>query len=827
MKKLLLIKKMKTNSTNSNELRRKKLFSKKRMKTKKGKKGKVGTSEKNILSQKKRGKKTKEVDSVLGHEMEQQNSGGKSNSSKKLSNKLNQKNEESLKKNLLLNDKDFLLTRKNTLGIKIPERSIFFHKIFKNFPKENSIVNKFTECLYIILLNRLIFSGYFLEVIGNELGNGSKQYVAFLSTRSIIGRLTQFIDPLVLVGHTRPVIVLALVLAYVMFAVLLNLFFWKYDWFKKLIPNSRFDRVMNWVPVKAIAFVLGFYELIFFNLNLIFFHAFYCRETPIRTETGEIIINPVTSEPQGTISVSYLSRNISCMSARHKIMITLSVVIILLNFSLIFITWRVTKFLPKIRIRQGNRGIYDLAYSLLINSLVIYKAIIKTQRLGFSSIMNYYLVCFIIHCILYLWAYKSKPYYNIAYRRYKAGKIIYVWLLSGVCLGTSLINQSAFQEEKSCIIMLLILITILIKLDWNFNRVRIQTIYHNLKSSSGMTSKAILSTYYKLTRYISEKIKEADGEVVTSKELQDTQLLIIKLRNNHKIGCSAVHCFCKRDKLFNKIHSLTLSQKFRNQKNFLLEAIMVLDILFRRYFKLNPEPDTDIFYCYLDFLVNYFGKPALAYHLVLRRKLNMMRSRRINMELGVLLIELNELIVENLSKGDLALRVHSSYFSNEDKLLQEDERKIRLIDHILYLQKFEEMKKKIREVVEVKASYLAEVSKVNSMLPKICQASTQFYYGKEAVKRIFASLKELSGNNFSPVYCVYGHFMKDVCEDAKEGNSALRRYDRIVRNCNLNKVFMVKKVADTECVILRVESHPKRQRFIDITSNVKRWLGKN
>lgn len=765
-------------------------------------------------------------------------------------------------KNLLSHDLDHLLTEKNSLRAKISERSKIIHKILKNYPRQTAIIHKISEFFFIIFLNREIFSRYFIEKI-DEKNNKATQnisYTKFLSKESIFSKLFNYLDP---VNFTRILdqgIFFSFIYAYICLGLFINLIFWKKEILNKILLRSKKKKINSngGLFIKFLSNLLAVYRLIFFVINMIFMNSFSCHQITVRKiiKPGDIYFDvmvdqntdveylngaftAVASDEIKILDVEqispYVNNGVVCGTTKYNFLIFFSVVIILLNFSLFLISWMISRSKPRISIRQSTKGIFDFVFQIGLNVLLFLKIFIKMKELDIEIIQDYYLYSSLTMIVMYCWALFSKPYYSRHFRGYQNFKMIYFGLISALSFIHLKFENFFFAGEKSMIILFLISLSILERLDRNLRSVDLKKICIEVKDNHQVKETTILYLYYKITKFISLKIKEFDKEKSNSKEIEKLLFLIISLKDIHKKSCRYTSCFCKRDHLFNENNSLMLSKKLQNKENFLLEAVMLLNELFEKYFRINiRQPKNEIFLCYVDFLINIFGKPSLAYKVILdQRRKNLRNSTKnrnkhyVETYLGVSLLDLDELMVENLSNGTMAFRIYNNYFNNEkDFDLQEEEEKFRFLDSILFLDQLEIMKKDIRNALWLKNDFVKEMERPSIQLSKICEISQKFCLMKESSKHKFFELKKIAGNNYSPIYCIYANFMIDICEDRKEGAKALMRYERISRNTNINKVLKIKKLLDNECVVMKVEFDEKIQRFVYVTSNFQKVLGK-
>lgn len=760
------------------------------------------------------------------------------------------------KKNFIENsskiNKGSLLTKKNTLGAKISNRSKLIHMILKNQPKKESLIHSFSEFFFFIFLNRLIFENFILEKIENEKNWKDKNFNFFLSKNSIFASVSMYLNPLKLTQIISQDILFGLIIFYISLILFFSLIFWNFNFLKKIIPDPEMIKKIAFKNffIKFFSRILTISRLLIFFTNTIFFHSFRCRAIIIKSLLQEEDNFKADSQffkqhyDQSKTSIEtfidkeqsspFNNNNIVCGTTTHKFLIIFSILAIGINFSLMLINWRIFKSQAKVSLRQSTRGPFELVFQTSLNSLLYFQSLLKSKNVGFSTIRTYFLCCFFVSFGLYAWVILSKPYYNRTFLRVTNLRLIFLTTLSSLCyVQLGLKDSCFFCREKSSFIVLLISLSVLIRLDLNFNRVDIKKISMKLSDVKSIESKTIHQFYFEMKKFISIIIQEADGRNVKSKEIEEYYLLIAKLKSHHQNECQKISCFCRRDALFEVVNSLMVSKKLRKKENFLLEAIMLLNEFFQKYFKITPDPEHSVFISYLDFLVNIMGKPELVYQLILNYQLKKIKKNKIEKEdkietnIGVILLDLDELTRENLQNGVMALRQYHTNFQEESNSeLEKDEEKYRYLDSIVFLQKFENMKADIRIATELKRDYLTELQRLKVKLLKICEISEEFYLRREMVKKKFLALKKIAGVHYSAVYCVYANFMMDVCEDKKEGVKAMKRYLRIKRNLNLNKVFDIKELIGNECVIMNVEVDQVFQKFVYVTSNFQRILGK-
>lgn len=100
-------------------------------------------------------------------------------------------------------------------------------------------------------------------------------------------------------------------------------------------------------------------------------------------------------------------------------------------------------------------------------------------------------------------------------------------------------------------------------------------------------------------------------------EHEDKEVLLI-LNNillQHKKKCRTRDCFCRENKSF-KQKSLLNIECLHSKHRIIFKAIYLIDELFDHAISRNGAKDLNLFYAYIEFLIQYKGALAKAYLLL-------------------------------------------------------------------------------------------------------------------------------------------------------------------------------------------------------------------
>ena len=169
--------------------------------------------------------------------------------------------------------------------------------------------------------------------------------------------------------------------------------------------------------------------------------------------------------------------------------------------------------------------------------------------------------------------------------------------------------------------------------------------------------KPILELYYLLINHLDLLIMNKIASR-KQKEDKDINIYIEFLIEDHIEHCKKVVCFCRKKDIFLSKNQIGLFHlHFKNSK--IVELMHLIEEILRITVETNKEsPNSQIFYCYLNFLIEYMGKNILAYKLLMaqvneRTKKNTKDSYTLEESAILDLLEgVNNL---NLKEGNLTL----------------------------------------------------------------------------------------------------------------------------------------------------------------------------
>jgi hypothetical protein len=530
------------------------------------------------------------------------------------------------------------------------------------------------------------------------------------------------------------------------------------------------------------------------------------------------------------MQVSYLNDDIKCFSNGHLLMVLMGVLLFLSNLLLKNISNRLMKFLPSWKVFACKFGNSDLLYDVILMVILI------TKTLGFIYFKEDYTVIrviFLIYFGLLMFGYsvifKLKPYYNFYQHRLKCIQVLYLLNLTGFSILVRETNFPLIQSEISTIIFMLLSMTILLKLNENLSRFDVQDLIKKTKESKYFETRELLNIYYLISKYIKNCIEsETKGFLSGDSQHDDIAFLINYLLKAHKKDCKKLHCFCKKSKIVLKSSNMSYyKEKFTD--TLIFEGLMLLDEMLGKAI-LNKFTRNDcVFYCYINYLSVYMGRPTLAFKLIKEKAeedsimKNKGKGKFYSIELNSLLFSLKHIALKNLASGKLSLigleRQIGDYTRKASRM--------RIIGHVRFLNKFEEMKEIIEKCSKNKLDLLQNL-RDNGILKKSYKFGVAFYKNKKEVYKDYDLLLENSEKKYSPLMLIFGYFVLNYCQDRGLAAKILSSYTKImVTNCNLNRIFSDLMLRDFEFSVIYVSSEPELfHKIVYSSSNLFRWLGK-
>lgn len=728
--------------------------------------------------------------------------------------------------------------------IQISTKSSEFFMIYLGMEIINPNFSFCFELMEIFTLNLIVYSDYLANIFQNSLPKYFGNIKHLMSSDSFLSLTFRYFD---LLNWTEKVSENGLILLYISL-ILFLVWILKGFLIKKkkrgfLDSEEIFYENKKNFSKNLISLILANYSIFFFLINYLVWMPFFCHKvvSTVTTSNADFLQMMVTdlnviseidstkldsTDKKQTVTnlACILSDTLICNSTPHYAIITFSVILFLLNLFTVHISYQITSFLPNIRIRQSNETLFNFFFDFTLSFFILGKTYVENSQLGDAGFKIYYLSVLAFSVLGFIFLQVVRPYYNVGYRRMKGIKIILLVIFSGIIVLENLKPELFLQSEKSSIIEILIFIVFVLKVNQNSSWNQFERTLSEFSNMKNVSSRSLVTIYYRLSKFISKQTTE--NALEDDNELNQIKVIMGNFLSKHKETCRNISCFCKRDFIFRKSNSLFKFKKIEKKENFILETLIIMNLMFKSYFRMKIKPNEKVFICYIDFLTVYLGKPALAYKYIYLMKNKFEKILSNKMKIGVLLLQLENLAFKNLKFGILAMRDHQKNFKNDEDLVSEKIEKYRIINHVAYLHKFENMKVLMKKAIFEKSNFLREMLKINPSLKVLNESALSFYCKKKKLEKIFYSLSTISKNNFSPLYCLYGYFMLYFSEDKINGVKQLNYYKRIAKAKNLNKVFCYDERRKEDALIMKVESDPKVQKITYVTSNVYQNLGK-
>lgn len=737
--------------------------------------------------------------------------------------------------------------------------SKIFNLLLKSAPSPSSFAPLTFQILLLMFQTGLIFSKEFSKIYEKFIPENILKRKSIMNKGSFFNSVSNQLNIIVFIRKIRPEILISILGVFLAFFVLIYSTFWKFEIFLKTIKknslNLRSTLVKATTFIRIFSFFITNYDIIFFIFNTISFNSFFCRTIQIEITDGvgeggnyldtgfsSAFLN-ATDRSLNTrienLNVAFLNDSVECKSTKFYIILALGFFLLILNVLLKIISSRLMKFTPSPDIFSCKYNNSDLILDMVISIILVFRTlIIVFFENDYQTIKVIFYCSFGLLFFTYVFLFKTRPYYNQKYFNLRNFQILYLLNLVGVSILVRETNFDWAKRETSTIIVMIFFLTILVKVNNNFSRDNLEGYFEEIDKGESkrlaLKGKILLRIYFKIANFIRLRVEGIEVNEAEN-EVKDAKFLIYYLLERHKSVCGKIECFCQNSKIFNEKNILRKFEKISNL-HFVYEGIMLLDDLFSSSLKkYGGNIGDNIFYTYIHFLINYMGRTKKAYYLIqkiiLKKKISSGKNTALNIELAALLDDINLLAIENLEKGVLPLKKHQNYLEDNVEVDLSFVNKMKILDHILFLKKFEKFKRMIYSAMEFKHEFLRLLS-LNSptKVSKVFLISTKFYEEKERIQREFDMLKSVSGNLYAPLFCLFGNFKVEICEDRDQGVKILSKYEKISKNLNLNQIFLngeFGKGFEEFGVFFVNGSNSKGFHKIEYcTSNMVNWIGK-
>lgn len=609
--------------------------------------------------------------------------------------------------------------------------------------------------------------------------------------------------------------------------------------------------------LKILSFLVNYSEVIFMVVNILSISSVFCRtiQVPITSldSTGvqgssikADYLELNTSGMQELTKpkrVNFLSDDVECNNNQGYSLVIgiLGVLLILSNFGIKLIFEKIFCFSPSIGISRAKFGKTDW----LIDLGVILGIIIRTVTPAYYShdyekVKIFMTVYFFILVIISIIHWNVSPYYSQRFLVLKNMQIIYLTTITGLYVMTSykLVGAFFFDRQLNSMIVFIMITTFVLRFaansksysNPNFIICQIKT----GKMKKKLKSEELLGIYFSITRYIACVVEAKRKNLTLGKEGMMICFMINSLYEWHKSQCTYINCLCQGKKFENMtentpIHG-ALNHEVFNENNFALKGLMICEEMLKRFVKENKNSGLIVTYTYIEFLIDYMGKPVLALNLLEKLKKQICLKRdKTTLEIEILKEKLDELVALNLMNGTLGLSCYHRLVHSE---IHGKNGSIEAQDPILFLNSMERLKNQIKFCAEVKLKFLNDLSE-NSSFKNIFQHVKKFTDSKRDIAALSEKLVRRSRGQYPPLLHIMWKFVRDICEDYLSSNGFLILYKKALESkySNLNLIFLnegsMKKIKFHEFSTVYVSGEEKNfHKVIYCTSNMFDLTGK-
>ena len=721
----------------------------------------------------------------------------------------------------------------------------FFYLIWSNSPT-NQRVYIIASILLITFQTGIIFSEELSEIYMANVSESVKAKSSIMNIDSFFNGLSGFFDIVVIARGFTPETLLFIIFVFLAISLMINFSFRRFDLIKDLIKYRKSVKQTN-------PFILTFsvlmmnYDIVFFTLSIIGFNSIPCRWISVTRTLGNdsnyLLENSFdhtfydslkfeNDETRISVQVSYLSNEIVCYSNSHLMMVLMGVLLLFSNFLLKQRSNQLMGFIPSYKVFASKFGNADLLYDIILMIILVTKTLSFIYlRENYTMIRIIFVIYFLMLAIGYLAVFKYRPFYNYYQHRLKCFQILYLLTLTGFSILVRETDFSLINTEISTVIFMMLTMTLLLRMNDNLSRVDIQTLIEKTKEKKFVQKREMLTIYYLIITYIKKKIERGSKSFLSGRsQHDDVAFLINYLLEEHKSGCRNTYCFCKKSKITQMQSSLVFYQK-NLEGNMVFEALYLLDEMLSEVVRANKTYNDNVFFCYINYLSNFMGRPTHAYKLLKQKMYEMSFGNksqdpalaRHRVQVSTLIFLLEHLAFKNLSNGSLSLTALRDQLGD----FSEKRSEMKVVKHILFLNKMEELKNQMRRASHLKTKFL-EVLRDSGKLKKCNSISIKFYKEKEMAYKTYWNLSETCRRKYAPLQLIFGYFVLNCCQDRELASKQLRNYAKVMHCAsNLNKVFKVSEMKQQEFSVVYISAEPANFHQITYSSsNIFKWLGK-
>lgn len=720
----------------------------------------------------------------------------------------------------------------------------FFQLLWENAPP-NIITYHIASILLILFQTGFIFSKELSAIyLSSEMGKANQMKQKILREDSILNTISGFFD-IIILSRSLSSSVLTFILGLIfVFMLTVALSFYNFGTIKRWINYKKSIRNKNLFIVSFSTMMMN-YDIFFFVMTIIGFNSLPCRwiwvSEKVGAEENYLEANSFENEQfdgwQNTAreqmvlkQVNYLNDAIMCKSNQHLFLIGLGVFILVLNIFLKYMANKLMRFLPSYKVFACKYGNSDLVLDLILIIIAVTKTIsFIIFRENYQMIRLVFPFFFIILISGYAYLIKSKPYYNQEQHKLKCFQVLYLLNLTWFSILIRETSFSTFNSEISMIIFMGLSMTMLIKFNKNLSKINIQSLIQKTRGAKVIDPKDLLNIYYLIIDFIRMSFDKNTKDFLTGDPRVDDAAFLIKyLMEQHKTKCSKVYCYCRKSEITFKISNLEFF-KDKIKGTMIFQALMLLDELMLQGIKNYGNKDRYLVYCYSNFLVSYLGRPAFAHSFITNRihflvKENVgLTGKKVEVELYSLLCLLDRVAWKNLDQGSLSLVALNKQIGDYNKKAN----KMRILQHVLFLNKHEDVKEDVVKAMELKLDFLKMIRNGGDLF-KCYNISKEFYILREKIMKGYDHLITKSQKKYSPLLFTYGYFMLNCGQNRVMASGLLKEYNRIMLSaCNLNRIFSDVHFRDKELVVIHASGDGEDfHKIIYSSSNVFKWIGK-
>ena len=728
------------------------------------------------------------------------------------------------------------------------EQAGLFRVLKQSAPPRKSL---FVVCCGISLLYQtgLIFNEEFSQIFASNLKHKKEQKQSILSEESYTNKITNVVG-LVKLGRllTPTSLTVIMIILAVLISSLTSYLLYPHFFQKRVdrapVINKRY-RLKSNLFLTMIASILINYDVPFFLFNYLVSNFPVCRKIPYQAEVmagleGEGIstkswtvsastFDIVAPKPPDMIQVAYINDKVSCGSVNHLILISMAAIILACNIriKLFVLTFKSLTPNPKFFVCKWGHG--DMIYQVFLSLMPILKIIIIIYlKDRYQMIQIIFYICLAVFIMSFLLNVATRPFYNNFVQNIVNLKSCYILILIATSILARETNFRVFRSEASAYIAITLTMTILYKLTANTtyrstNRACVET-----KDYKKFNPFNLLNLYFLTSTYIQKDVENKRGMVRggLSSQIKEVEFSMSYLINQHRSRCRRTMCFCRSSKVDrNLLYLLPLSGASRR---FLMMTQEVFENYIRNSKKVNPQ----VFYAYLDLLINYTGRATYAWKLIEKRMSDMRANcKKQNfdypLEAKMFLLDIREAGLRNLDSAKLPMAVFDMDETSEVELKHRFDTKCRVYDHVLFLDEIEGIKDKVRKCVDLKDGFL-EGLRAQRPLEQLYRTSYAFYMATKEVDAHFHALDEVVNKKYAPLILIYGNYKLSVCQNRKLGYKLLNDYWKKFHMTNLNRIFSGQKLYNFELAVVEVSAEKDDYHTITYaTSNIFKWLGMN